>query len=94
MSADAAVPLIQVTQDAYELRGVVRLTLNRPDAFNALSEALLDQLQAILLLDDRGGQLVIVRPATEMRHEDLLCHHPADRRRLQVVADHRHDLPL
>jgi enoyl-CoA hydratase/carnithine racemase len=48
MSADAAAPLIEVTQDAYDLRGVVRLTLNRPDAFNALSEALLDDMQTHL----------------------------------------------
>jgi enoyl-CoA hydratase/carnithine racemase len=36
---------IEVTHDAYDLQGVVRLTLNRPDAFNALSESLLDELQ-------------------------------------------------
>ena len=29
-----------------DARGVVTLTLNRPQAFNALSEALLDALQA------------------------------------------------
>jgi enoyl-CoA hydratase/carnithine racemase len=37
--------LVDVTHDAYGVRGVVRLTLNRPEAFNALSEALLDALQ-------------------------------------------------
>jgi enoyl-CoA hydratase/carnithine racemase len=37
--------LVDVTRDAYGVRGVVRLTLNRPEAFNALSEALLDALQ-------------------------------------------------
>src|SRR5258705_9160530 len=46
MNADATGALIEVTYDAYDVRGVVRLTLNRPDAFNALSEALLDELQA------------------------------------------------
>jgi len=35
-------PLILRTQDA---RGVVTLTLNRPKAFNALSEAMLAELQ-------------------------------------------------
>jgi enoyl-CoA hydratase/carnithine racemase len=37
-------PLI-VQHDAYGLPGVVRVTLNRPGAFNALSEAMLDALQ-------------------------------------------------
>ena len=36
-------PLILRTQDA---RGVVTLTLNRPQAFNALSEAMLARLAA------------------------------------------------
>ena len=35
-------PLVLTTRDA---RGVVTLTLNRPLAFNALSEALLEALQ-------------------------------------------------
>jgi enoyl-CoA hydratase/carnithine racemase len=35
-------PLVQYAKDA---RGVVTLTLNRPQAFNALSEAMLDALQ-------------------------------------------------
>ncbi len=42
-------PLVQSSTDA---RGVVTLTLNRPQAFNALSEGLLDALQAAL---DRVG---------------------------------------
>ena len=37
-------PLI-VQHDAYGLSGVVRITMNRPGAFNALSEAMLDALQ-------------------------------------------------
>jgi enoyl-CoA hydratase/carnithine racemase len=43
-------------------RGVVRLTLNRPQAYNALSEALLDALQAALdrvAADDSARVLVI-----------------------------------
>lgn len=46
--ADHAGALVDVTHDAYGVAGVARLTLNRPDAFNALSEALLDELQASL----------------------------------------------
>ena len=38
-------PLLLRTQDA---RGVITLTLNRPQAFNALSEAMLTALQAEL----------------------------------------------
>ena len=64
MSADAAVPLIQDTQDAYELRGVVRLTLNRPDAFNALSEALLDDMQTHLAdLAKSDARVVVIAGA-------------------------------
>jgi len=45
MSEAAAEPLVQRAADA---RGVITLTLNRPQAFNALSEALLATLQAEL----------------------------------------------
>jgi enoyl-CoA hydratase/carnithine racemase len=47
-AAQPGAPLVVVTRDAYDVRGVVRLTLNRPQAFNALSEAVLDALQASL----------------------------------------------
>ena len=40
--SDKEEPLILQTQDA---RGLVTLTLNRPQAFNALSEAMLADLQ-------------------------------------------------
>lgn len=42
---EPAAPLVLCSQDA---SGVRTLTLNRPDAFNALSEAMLDALQAEL----------------------------------------------
>jgi enoyl-CoA hydratase/carnithine racemase len=45
----AAEPLVLHTSDA---RGVVMLTLNRPQAFNSLSEAMLEALQSAL---DRAG---------------------------------------
>jgi enoyl-CoA hydratase/carnithine racemase len=35
---------VLIEHDAYGVRGAVRLTLNRPDAFNALSKAMLDAL--------------------------------------------------
>ncbi len=47
-SSDA--PLVERAEDA---RGVVTLTLNRPDAFNALSEAMLDALQRCI--DEAGA---------------------------------------
>jgi enoyl-CoA hydratase/carnithine racemase len=40
--------LVLIERDAYETRGVVKLTLNRPDAFNALSEAMLEALERAL----------------------------------------------
>ncbi|MCW5610456.1 MAG: enoyl-CoA hydratase [Rubrivivax sp.] len=44
-------------------RGVVTLTLNRPAAFNALSEDMLDALQAALdrVADDAGARVVVLR---------------------------------
>jgi enoyl-CoA hydratase/carnithine racemase len=43
-------------------RGVVTLTLNRPDAFNALSEAMLEALQAALdrIAADEGARVVVI----------------------------------
>src|SRR6476620_715377 len=52
-------PLVRVTQDD---RGVVTLTLNRPQAFNALSEGMLEALQQALdrvAGDERARVLVI-----------------------------------
>jgi enoyl-CoA hydratase/carnithine racemase len=40
--------LVAVEQDAYGVPGAVRITMNRPDAFNALSESLLEALQRSL----------------------------------------------
>lgn len=48
-----------------DARGVVTLTLNRPEAFNALSEAMLDALQAELdrLAQDSGVRVVVIAAA-------------------------------
>ncbi|MDR5837915.1 enoyl-CoA hydratase [Caballeronia sp. LZ034LL] len=40
--------LVRMEHDAYGVKGVVRLTMNRPEAFNALSEAMLDALEHAL----------------------------------------------
>ena len=58
-STTAAEPLVLFEKDT---RGVVTLTLNRPQAFNALSEGLLDALQAALdrvAADDTARAVVI-----------------------------------
>jgi enoyl-CoA hydratase/carnithine racemase len=54
--------LVRSERDA---RGVVRLTLNRPQAFNALSEAVLEALQARLdaLAADDGVRVVVIAAA-------------------------------
>ena len=59
MTAD---PLVLRQRDD---RGVVTLTLNRPEAFNSLSEAMLDALQAELhaIADDRGARVVVIAAA-------------------------------
>ena len=53
-------PLLLRSQDA---RGVITLTLNRPQAFNALSEAMLDALQAELdaIAADPAARLLVIR---------------------------------
>ena len=53
-------PLLLRSQDA---RGVITLTLNRPQAFNALSEAMLDALQLALevIAADPSARLLVIR---------------------------------
>ncbi|CAB3765636.1 enoyl-CoA hydratase [Paraburkholderia humisilvae] len=53
-------PLVEVTYDAFGTPGVVRLTLNRPAAFNALSEALLDALHTQLTALETSDARVVV----------------------------------
>jgi enoyl-CoA hydratase/carnithine racemase len=55
-------PLLLKAQDA---RGVVTLTLNRPQAFNSLSEAMLDALQTELdaLAKDESVRVVVIGAA-------------------------------
>ena len=53
-------PLLLRSQDA---RGVITLTLNRPQAFNALSEAMLDALQTELdlMASEPAARLLVIR---------------------------------
>jgi enoyl-CoA hydratase/carnithine racemase len=55
-------PLVQHAQD---VRGVVTLTLNRPQAFNSLSEGMLEALQAALdrVAADDGARVVVIAGA-------------------------------
>ena len=57
-AAGAGVLLIE--RDAYGIPGVARLTLNRPDAFNALSEQLIAELQAALETIAKSDARVVV----------------------------------
>jgi enoyl-CoA hydratase/carnithine racemase len=52
--------LVEVEHDAYGTPGVVRLTLNRPAVFNALSEALLDELNLQLAALEKSDARVVV----------------------------------
>lgn len=60
MSGTASSSPVDVGHDAYGVPGVVRVTLNRPDAFNALSEALLDELQTTLDTLAKSGDARVV----------------------------------
>jgi len=62
-SAAPAADALLIEHDAYGLAGVVRVTLNRPDAFNALSEALMTQLQAALSSIAQSDARVVVLAA-------------------------------
>jgi enoyl-CoA hydratase/carnithine racemase len=59
MSQPTEAPLVLRERDA---RGVVHLTLNRPQAFNALSESMLRALQAELdaVATDEGARVVVI----------------------------------
>ena len=77
-------PLLLRSQDA---RGVITLTLNRPQAFNALSQAMLDALQAELdaIAADPAARLLVIRASgrafcaghdlKEMRAEPSLAYY-------------------
>lgn len=62
MNTAVAAPLVLITRDP---RGLVTLTLNRPDAFNALSEALMTALQQELdaLSADDSVRAVVIAAA-------------------------------
>lgn len=62
MSTASDTPLILHTRDP---RGAITLTLNRPDAFNALSEAMLDALQRELaaIEQDDSARVVVLAAA-------------------------------
>jgi len=59
MSQPTETPLVLRERDA---RGVIHLTLNRPQAFNALSESMLRALQAELdaVASDEGARVVVI----------------------------------
>ena len=80
--------LVEVTHDAYGVLGVVRLTMNRPEAFNALSEALLDALQdALASIAQTDARVVVIEGAgrafcaghdlKEMRSKPSLAYYQA-----------------
>jgi enoyl-CoA hydratase/carnithine racemase len=59
MSQPTETPLVLRERD---VRGVIQLTLNRPQAFNALSESMLSALQAELdaVAADEGARVVVI----------------------------------
>lgn len=61
--ASSASDTLRVEHGAYGLPGVVLLTLSRPDAFNALSEQVIDELQATLSAVAQSDERVVVLAA-------------------------------
>ena len=62
-SASPASGALLVEHAAYGLPGVVRVTLHRPDAFHALSEQVIDELQATLSSIAQSDERVVVLAA-------------------------------
>jgi enoyl-CoA hydratase/carnithine racemase len=62
-SSSPAQGAVLIDHDAYGIAGVVRITLNRPDAFNALSEELIAQLQTTLSAVAQSDARVVVLAA-------------------------------
>jgi enoyl-CoA hydratase/carnithine racemase len=58
--ASTSAGLLEIEHNAYGLRGAVYVKLNRPDAFNALSEAMLDELHSALSELARSDARVVV----------------------------------
>jgi enoyl-CoA hydratase/carnithine racemase len=52
--------LVQIQCDAHDIRGAVQITMNRPEAFNALSEAMLAALESALADVARSDARVVV----------------------------------
>jgi len=80
--------LVLIEPDAYGTKGVVGLTLNRPDAFNALSEAMLEALdRALQDIAESDARVVVLAGAgrafcaghdiKEMRAEPALDYYRA-----------------
>ena len=66
----ATTPLVLTQRDP---RGLVTLTLNRPDAFNALSEALMQALQTELdqIATDESVRVVVIAAAPIARNAGI-----------------------
>ncbi len=62
-SASPASDALRVEHAAYGLPGVVSVTLNRPDAFNALSDQVIGELQATLSAIAQSDERVVVLAA-------------------------------
>ncbi|WP_244817646.1 enoyl-CoA hydratase [Caballeronia sp. Lep1P3] len=56
--------LVTLEHDAYGIDGVIKLTMNRPHAFNALSEAMLDALEHELArIEETQARVVVIAGA-------------------------------
>ncbi|BAO92252.1 enoyl-CoA hydratase [Caballeronia cordobensis] len=80
--------LVLIERHAYDVDGAVLLTLNRPDAFNALSEAMLDALERafeeiaasdarVVVLAGAGRAFCAGHDLKEMRAEPALAYYRA-----------------
>ncbi|WP_250454996.1 enoyl-CoA hydratase [Caballeronia sp. ATUFL_M2_KS44] len=81
--------LVLLEHDAYGIQGAVKLTLNRPQAFNALSESMLDAMEhALKDIGESDARVVVIAGAGRA----FCAGHDLKEMRAQPALDYYRDL--
>ncbi|KIG10665.1 enoyl-CoA hydratase [Caballeronia concitans] len=81
--------LVLLEHDAYGIKGAVKLTLNRPQAFNALSESMLDAMEhALQDIGESDARVVVIAGAGRA----FCAGHDLKEMRAQPALDYYRDL--
>lgn len=83
--------LVHVEHDAYGVEGAVSVTMNRPAAFNALSESMLDALATELnRIAQSDARVVVIAGAGRAFAQATISRKCARHRRLPTIARFSH----